>query len=75
MEIGSMRILLTVPASILDYIWLCPELVRACCGVYLPQAAECSSEETVLPEIALALAVSRNWVNADFIDGASLTLS
>ena len=34
--------------------------------------AECSSEETVLPEIALALAVSRNWVNPDFIGGASL---
>ena len=46
--------------------------VRVCCRVYLRQAAECGSEETVLPEIALALTLSRNWLNPDFIDGPSL---
>ena len=38
----------------------------------VPQAVECNSEETVLPEIVLAPAPDGNWVNADFIDGASL---
>ena len=68
-----MRILLTAQPQFSIRYGCATELVRVCCKVYVPQAVECNSKETVLPEIVLALAVSRNWLNADFIDGTRPT--
>ena len=39
--------------------------------VYLPAATEYNSEETVLLEIALAMALRGDWLNGDFIEGAN----
>ena len=39
---------------------------------HIQQAAECNSEETVLLEIVLAIALDGNWHNAVFIEGANL---